>query len=75
MAADVEFRVWNESGDLIEVYDKKSDADARADTERGECSCGEEGELACGVLHPHGIHVQIVEDGMDVTAGDYGQWD
>lgn len=62
-----EFRVWNETGDLIAIRDNMPDAELRADEERDECPCGEESELACGVLHPHGIHVQVVEDGYDVT--------
>lgn len=62
-----EFRVWNETGDLLGEHDNAVDADKQVVEERAACQCDEAGELACGVLHPHGIHVQVCEGGWDVT--------
>ena len=81
----VEFRVWNEAGDLISgPHRKRSVAEESADRARTECAeiCGTDGEeltpgrgdFACGVMNPHGISVQVVEDGRDVTGEDYGQY-
>lgn len=62
-----EFRVWNETGDLLGEHDNEVDANRQVVTERDACPCGDAGELGCGVLHPHGIHVQVCADGFDVT--------
>jgi hypothetical protein len=64
-----EFRVWNETGDLLGEHDNETDAHAQVKRERDACPCEETGDLACGVLHLHGIHVQVCEGGYDVTNG------
>lgn len=64
----LEFRVWNETGDLLGEHGNVTDAEDQVKRERDACPCDEASELACGVLHPHGIHVQVCEGGYDVTA-------
>lgn len=29
------------------------------------------GNFKCGVLSPHGIHIQVTENGYDITGHDY----
>ncbi|ONK10396.1 hypothetical protein [Streptomyces sp. MP131-18] len=74
----VEFRVWNEGGDLLGEFDNQNDAEAFAERERKACSAkcgmGEDRDRLCGAVNPHGISVQIVEDGQDVTGHDHGQY-
>lgn len=70
----LQFRVWNEVGDLFGEYDDRAEAEKRVRAERAACDCGETADMACGILHPHGIHLQICEDGTDVTAHDHGQY-
>ena len=66
--SDIEYRVWLETGDLIEVFDNAPEAAERADLERAECPCGTSGaDGECGVIHPHGVSIQVVKDGEDIT--------
>lgn len=73
-----EYRVWNESGDLLGEYDTVAEAEAAEAREREACAklCetdGQEdhpgrGDFRCGVMSPHGIHIQVSEDGEDITS-------
>ncbi len=83
MGDTLEFRVWTEGSDLVGTYDTKAEAVAAIALEAQRCPCGTDGQEAtpgkgnftCGALSPHGLHIQIIEDGVDVTSSDYGQWD
>ncbi len=74
-----EFRVWNEVGDLFGVHRTPGAAERTAAAARNACrkhcrTSGKEvtpgmGDFQCGVLSRHGISIQVVEDGYDVTTG------
>lgn len=78
-----EYLVWNESGDLISGPHRKrevaerQEAKAMTDCEQNFCETdGQEetpgrGNFKCGVLSPHGIHIQVTENGYDITGHDY----
>lgn len=79
------FMVWNESGEISGPHRKREIAERRAemaarDCEQNGCETdGQEntpgrGDFKCGVMSPHGIHIQVIENGEDVTAHDYGQY-
>lgn len=81
----VTFRVWHENGDFLGEFETNTEADecarkAYEDCRRNGCKTnGAErtpgkGDFKCGVLNPHGISVQIIEDGQDVSASNYGQY-
>lgn len=80
---DLQFVVYNEAGDILGEFVNRSDAAACMEREREACAVicetdGKElspgrGDFACGVLSEHGIHLQIFEDGQDVTDSDYGE--
>jgi hypothetical protein len=70
--------VWDESGGLLSgPHNSSGKAEQVAAKERVKCAriCGTDGEesapgkgdFACGVLSPHGIHIQITEGDRDVT--------
>jgi hypothetical protein len=61
------FRVWNEVGDLLGEHDNAEAANDQITMERAACPCDEDGEFACGVMFPHGIHLQVSENGWDIT--------
>jgi len=54
----MEYRVWCENGDLVEVLDSSAEAEDMVEELNNSCPCGEE---SCGVLSPHGYFVQEVE--------------
>lgn len=72
-----EYVVWDESGGLISgPHRNRATAERAADKARAACAkiCGTNGEdtdgrgnFACGVLSEHGIHIQITQDGRDVS--------
>lgn len=63
-----EYRVWEETGDLIAVYDNPGEAWKKATVACNTCPCGTDGRGGeCGVLDPHGISVRVIEDGQDIT--------
>ncbi|MFB7906379.1 hypothetical protein ACFC1T_08130 [Kitasatospora sp. NPDC056076] len=74
----IEYRVWNEVGDLFGVHRKRERAEETAERARKGCAkyCetdGEEenpgrGDFRCGVLSPHGISIQVVDGAYDVTS-------
>lgn len=79
-----EFLVWNEAGDLISgPHRKREGAEDKAQEAREECAkngCGNGHPDAsedlmygttCGVMDPHGIHIQVTENGYDITGHDY----
>lgn len=69
-----EYRVWNESGDLLERTTSRARAERITDRERENCPCGEDAGRDgnyCGVMSPHGISMQTVEDGLDVSHERY----
>lgn len=80
----IEFRVLNEVADVLGVFENRADAEAHMKREQHLCAavCGTDGQeetpgrgnFRCGTLHPHGIFMQIMEDGKDVTEQDYGQY-
>lgn len=72
----LQFAVWNEVGTALGDYNTKSKAEGIAHQEREECAkiCGESSD-ECGVLHPHEIFIQILEDGEDVSINDSGNID
>ncbi|WP_413114820.1 hypothetical protein ACK1X7_07385 [Streptomyces sp. CY1] len=76
-----EFLVWNEGGELVSGPHRQRDvAEGQAERARQACPCGTDGQevtpgrgdFRCGVLSPHGISIQITENGRDVTADGYG---
>lgn len=71
----LQFVVWNEVGTILGESDTRSEAESIANREREKCAkiCMEVPD-ECGVLHPHGIFIQILEDGEDVTINDFGQY-
>lgn len=81
-----EYLVWRENGDLISgPHRSREVADARAQKAREECAADKNGGCGngdpessddpagttCGVMDPHGISVQVKEDGRDITGHDY----
>ncbi|AZU97305.1 hypothetical protein SEA_PHREDRICK_266 [Streptomyces phage Phredrick] len=76
-----EYLVWNESGDLLSGPHRKRETAERMEAKFiAECAaeCGTDGmdengngNFACGVLSPHGIHIQVTEGGYDITGHDY----
>lgn len=79
-----EYLVWNESGDLISGPHRKretaerNERKAREDCARTGCGNGDPASsedpqygTTCGVLDPHGVHIQVTEDGRDITGHDY----
>jgi hypothetical protein len=79
-----EYIVWNESGDLLSGPHRKRETAERMEAKfRSECAafhCGNDNpgngdfpeyNTTCGVLSPHGIHIQVTEDGYDITGHDY----
>ena len=72
----MEYRVWNEGGDYFGSHRTRAAAERSAGTARRECqkNCrtnGQEvtpgrGDFKCGVLSPHGVSIQVIdEDGCD----------
>lgn len=53
----MEYRVWCENGDLVDVLDNSAEAEDMVESLDQSCPCGEE---SCGVLSPHGYFVQEV---------------
>jgi len=79
-----EFIVWNENGDPISGPHRSRDvAERNAQKEREWCArngCGngnpessedQEYGTTCGVMDPHGISIQVTENGRDVTGHVY----
>lgn len=68
----IEYRVWSESSDLVLATEDAAKAIVALSEARRNCPCGEgniEWPKNCGVLNPHGYHVQII-DGEDDVTGD-----
>lgn len=59
--------MWCENGDLVEVLDNRAEAEDMVESLNQSCPCGEK---SCGVMSPHGYHVQVVDGNYDVT-GSY----
>lgn len=53
----MEYRVWCENGDLVDVLDNSAEAEDMIQKLNNSCPCGESG---CGVLSEHGYFVQEV---------------
>ncbi|WP_042379964.1 hypothetical protein [Streptacidiphilus melanogenes] len=78
MAEALNFIVWNEVADMLGEFDNAADADACVEREQAACAeiCGTDGRdtngngaFACGVMSPHGIHVQVEDaNGVDRTS-------
>lgn len=71
------YLVHDETGnELSGPHHSKSKAEEKLEHFRSECAkeCGTDGmdennngNFACGVLAPHGIHIQVTENGRDVS--------
>jgi hypothetical protein len=82
-----EYLVWRESGDLISGPHRKREVAERIEREAREaCAAGRDNGCGngdpdssefpmygttCGVLTPHGVHVQVTEGDLDITGHDY----
>lgn len=65
----MQYRVWHENSDLL-IESGKDEAVQTLVAARKNCPCesDEDWPPDCGVLHPHGLHIQIIDDdGNDVT--------
>ena len=73
-----EYRVWLETGDLWGEYNSAPRAERAVRSAREWCrrnGChtdGSEqtpgkGDFKCGTFEPHGVSLQVLEDGQDVT--------
>lgn len=81
------YLVWNEIGDLISGPHRKREVAERNERKaREDCAAGRDNGCGngdpdssefpqygttCGVLNPHGVHIQVTEDGWDITGDDY----
>jgi hypothetical protein len=73
--------VYDEGGtELSGPHRSRDKAEEMREEFRSACAaiCGTDGmdennngNFACGVLSPHGIHIQVTENGYDVLAYDY----
>jgi hypothetical protein len=69
----IEYRVWDESGDLIYSGPFRETAEVEMRAAINVHRIADECE-GCGVLTPeadHGIHIQVCEDDRDVTGEQY----
>lgn len=74
-----EYFVNNEIGNLSGPHHSREKAESMQAKFIAECAaeCGTDGmdennngNFACGVLSPHGIHIQVTENGYDVSTHD-----
>lgn len=55
----MEYRIWCENGDLVDVLDNSAEAEDIIESLNQSCPCG---EVSCGVLSEHGYFIQVVEN-------------
>lgn len=71
-----QYLVWSESDGLLSgPHSGRAAAESAVRRWRRACLCGTDGleshpgkgDFACGVLSPHGIHIQVTDGDRDVT--------